>query len=67
VQLWVNWTYVRTLRPTTAVAWSGVRRPPIPAGLLHTGRANYIQFLAAGSYPAWSVWGVRGVSLARVS
>jgi hypothetical protein len=67
VQLWVNWTYVRTLRPTTAGAWSGVRKPPIPAGLLRTRHANYVQFLAAGSYPAWSVWGMRGVSLARVS
>jgi hypothetical protein len=67
VQLWVNWTYVRTLRPTTAGAWSGVRRPSIPPGLLHTRHANYVQFLAAGGYPAWSVWGVRGVSLTRVS
>lgn len=65
VQLWVNWQYVRTLRPAIALHWSPWRTALIPAGILHAGSPNLIQFVAAGDHPAWSTWGVRGVALVR--
>lgn len=65
VQLWVNWQYVRTLRPATPLGWSPWRTPAIPAGILHAGTPNSIRFVAAGDYSGWSTWGVRGVSLVR--
>ena len=63
VQLWVNWQHVRTLGPATAGGWSPVRSVVIPAGLLNTDAPNSIRFVAAGDYPAWSIWGVRRVAL----
>ena len=65
VQLWVNWRYVRTLRASVAGGWSPRRGAAIPTGLLNARSPNLVQFVAPGDYPEWSIWGVRGVSLAR--
>ena len=63
VQLWVNWQEVGTLRAGPAGGWTPWRHPAIPDGLLHADAPNVIQLVAVGDYPAWSVWGVEGVSL----
>ena len=67
VELWVNWQKVRTFRAGPAGGWSPWRHPLIPDGLLHSAAPNVIQVVAAGDYPAWSVWGVEGVSLVKAT
>ena len=63
VELWVNWRFVRTLRPTASGAWSGARHATVPPGLLTTSRRNYVQFTRATSAPPGATWGIRGVAL----
>lgn len=63
VQLWVNWHLVATLAPTSPGAWSHNRQRAIPAEDVNSAGPNEIQFVAAGSDPHWSIWGVRDVSL----
>ncbi|HEY7282001.1 MAG TPA: hypothetical protein VID47_10430 [Actinomycetota bacterium] len=45
-------------------AWSGLRERVIPAAMLHRSATNLISFVAVGSAPRWSTWGVRSVSVA---
>ncbi|HXF57258.1 MAG TPA: hypothetical protein VNO34_06755 [Actinomycetota bacterium] len=63
VRVFVNWRPLAEVAPTPALAWSERRALPVPDALLRDGGPNYVQFLAAGDYPSWSVWGVRAVSL----
>lgn len=67
VSLWVNWHFVKELRPTGASSWSGRRRVVLPDQWFLNGRKNYIHFVAAGDHPNWSRWGVRKVTLTPVA
>jgi len=61
--LWVNWQLVRTIRTGPANKWTKTRTTAIPDELLLDDAPNYVAFTASGDFPAWSIWGVREVSL----
>lgn len=63
VRVFVNWRFLAQVAPTGALAWSERRALPVPDALLRDSGPNYVQFVASGQYPRWSVWGVRAVSL----
>ena len=63
VALYVNWHLVRDITPTGGARWSGTRSTRIPASMLRASGQNVVGFVASGSDPNWSVWGVRQVSL----
>ena len=63
VSLYVNWHLVRDITPTGGAGWSGTRSTRISASMLHGSGQNVVGFVASGSDPNWSVWGVRQVSL----
>jgi hypothetical protein len=64
VTVWVNWRAVADVEPTAPKAWSEPRTILVADDLLRDTGRNVIAFTAAGDYPDWSVWGVRGVHLA---
>ncbi|MGH2676873.1 MAG: hypothetical protein ACRDHB_00750, partial [Actinomycetota bacterium] len=61
VQILVNW------QPLGAVAaggsWSGSQAVAIPDEVLRDGKPNVIGFVASGTHPDWTEWGVRSVSI----
>jgi hypothetical protein len=59
VTLLVNWRPVARLAPTLEGAWSIPRSVRLPSAALRRHEENFIQFVAAGQYPNWSVWGVQ--------
>jgi len=63
VRLLVNWKSVATLPAGPAKKWTTVRSLTIPAGYWNATGANVIGFVAKGDLGAWSVWGVRAVTL----
>jgi hypothetical protein len=63
VRLLVNWSSVGLLPAGPAHRWSKERTITIPASKLNATGATVIAFVARGTFPNWSVWGVRGVSL----
>ena len=63
VRLLVNWKAVATLPAGPKKKWTKLRSLTIPAGDWSATGANAIGFLAKGTYGAWSVWGVRAVTL----
>jgi len=63
VTLWVNWRVVKTIGKGPAGKWTRTRTISIADELLLDDVPNYIGFTAAGDYPSWSTWGVRGVTL----
>jgi hypothetical protein len=64
VRLIVNWKTVAVLPAGPSKAWTKVRSIPVPAVFWNATGANVIGFVAKGEFGAWSVWGVRGVTLA---
>jgi hypothetical protein len=66
VQLWVNWQEVAELDATEAGSWGESQTLQIDDSLLHNHTTNYIQFVATGTFPAWSKWGVRNVGMTQV-
>jgi hypothetical protein len=64
VRLLVNWKTVATLPAGPKKKWTKLRLLTIPAGAWSATGANIIGFVAKGDYGAWSVWGVRAVTLA---
>ena len=64
VWLLVNWNNIGPLPAGPAGRWSRERTIVIPADKLIATGANVIGFVARGSFPHWSVWGVREVRLA---
>ena len=54
---------VRTIRTGPANKWTKTRTTAIPDELLLDDAPNYVAFTASGDFPAWSIWGVREVSL----
>jgi hypothetical protein len=65
IQIWVNWHLVATVYRTADGEWSGPRTRSIPDRLWNEDRPNYVAFVAPGSFPDWSTWGVRNVSITR--
>ncbi|MEX2275325.1 MAG: hypothetical protein WEA10_07170 [Actinomycetota bacterium] len=65
VSIFVNWRRVATIAPGTPGAWTGERTRRIAGKFLRDGKRNVVQFVAAGSDPTWSVWGVRDVGLRK--
>jgi DhnA family fructose-bisphosphate aldolase class Ia len=63
VTLWVNWELVKTIGKGPAGTWTRTRTIPIADEFLLDDAPNSIGFTAAGDYPSWSTWGVRGVTL----
>lgn len=64
VLIYVNWNLIARVDPGPAGDWTGVRTLAVPASALHNLSANIVTFVAEGSYPDWSEWGVRSVALA---
>lgn len=65
VALWVNWRKIADVKATPANEWKK-RNITIPAKRIHNDRMNFIAFVADGTFPAWSTWGVRGPTLVKV-
>lgn len=63
VRLLVNWKAVATLPAGPARKWTKLRSLTIPAAVWNAGGTNIIGFVAKGEFGAWSVWGVRAVTL----
>ena len=63
VCLLVNWHNMGFLPAGPANDWSAEQTIVIPASKLNASGDTEIGFVAAGSYPSWHVWGVRGVQL----
>jgi hypothetical protein len=63
VRLLVNWKQVATLPAGPVKKWTSLRSLTIPAEDWNAKGANSIGFVATGQPGAWSVWGVRGVTL----
>jgi hypothetical protein len=66
IRLLVNWNSVGLLPAGPARSWTRDRTITIPASKLNPNGPTVIGFVARGSFPEWSVWGVRGVSLTPV-
>lgn len=65
IAIYVDWRYLGTISPGPTGGWTGMRHRTIPASFLHDSSPNVIQFVAQGTYPSWSAWGVRSVALAH--
>jgi hypothetical protein len=63
VRLLVNWQDLGRLPEGPAGEWSEVRTVELPAAALNATGRNIIGFVARGSYPLWTTWGVREVRL----
>jgi len=63
VRLLVNWKTVATLPAGPKKKWTKLRSLTIPAGDWSATGANIIGFVAKGDFGAWSVWGVRALTL----
>jgi hypothetical protein len=63
VRLLVNWQDLGTLPAGPTGAWSDTREVAVPAAALDPAGRNVIGFVARGTYPQWSTWGVRDVEL----
>jgi hypothetical protein len=62
LSLLVNWQTVTDIAPGPAGEW-GQRSIHVPGRLLRDHRPNLIGFVADGTYPDWTMWGVRDVAL----
>jgi hypothetical protein len=62
VEVWVNWTVVDGVTASGA-GWSSPQSLGIPDELLRDTRPNMIGFVAEGSHPNWSEWGIRAITL----
>jgi hypothetical protein len=67
VQLWVNWQEVAELDATQPGSWSASQTVQVEDSLVRNRGTNYIQFVATGTFPNWSEWGVRGMSMEPVA
>jgi len=63
VRLLVNWHDIGRLPTGRRNGWTGLRTVTLPAKVLNTNGRNVITFVARGSDPDWSTWGVRDVAL----
>jgi len=63
VRLLVNWKAVATLPAGPKKKWTKLRSLTIPAKYWSATGANVIGYVAKGEYGAWTVWGVRAVTL----
>jgi hypothetical protein len=64
VRLLVNWKTVAMLPAgPDSKKWTTLRSLTIPAAIWSAGGANVIGFVAKGDFGAWSVWGVRAVTV----
>ena len=63
LRLLVNWKAVATLSAGPTKKWTSLRSVTIPAADWHATGANIIGFVAKGAPGAWSVWGVKAVTL----
>jgi hypothetical protein len=63
VRLLVNWKTVAMLPAGPVKKWTTLRSLTIPAAIWSAGGANVIGFVAKGDFGAWSVWGVRAVTV----
>jgi hypothetical protein len=61
VQILVNWQPVGTVAP--GGSWSAPQVLAIPDEVLRDGKPNTIGFVASGTHPDWTEWGVRSVSV----
>lgn len=63
VRLLVNWHDLGRLPTGRRNRWSGLRTVSLPARVLNQDGRNVIAFVARGTYPKWTKWGVRDVKL----
>jgi hypothetical protein len=63
VRLLVNWQDLGRLPEGPAGDWSEPRTVELPAAVLNATGRNVIGFVARGSYPLWTTWGVREVQI----
>jgi hypothetical protein len=59
VSLLINWRSIRHLSPTVGGTWGAPQTIRLPGSLLRRHGPNFIQFVASGGYPEWTVWGVQ--------
>lgn len=64
LSIFVNWELMVHVGSGPDGDWTGVRTLAIPPSALRNLSANIVTFVADGSYPDWSEWGVRSVGLA---
>jgi hypothetical protein len=62
VRLLVNWVDAGPIPAGPKNKWSAVRTVTLPAKALRTTGRNVIAFVARGTFPAWTTWGVRNVT-----
>jgi hypothetical protein len=62
VRLLVNWVDAGALPPGPKGRWSPVRSLVLPTKALRSTGRNVIGFVARGTFPRWTTWGVRNVS-----
>jgi hypothetical protein len=67
VQVFVNWRLLGTVFKTESGKWSRLRTRTIDDSMVDDSGENFIAFVAAGNFPDWSTWGVRGVTVRQVS
>ena len=63
VHLLVDWHDLGPLPAGPAGAWTETRQITVPAADLDPAGRNVIGFVARGTYPQWTTWGVRDVEL----
>jgi hypothetical protein len=63
VVIYVNWHKLAKAAPTEAGAWSALRGRLVPDEWLNDVGPNYIAFVAKGTDPNWTDWGVRAADL----
>ena len=63
IGIYVNWHLLATIAPGDADSWTEPRHRDIPDAWLRDAGANYFAFVADGTDPDWSVWGVRNVDV----
>lgn len=61
VEILINWSSLGSVPP--GIGWSGSRTIPVPDETLRDGRPNVIGFVSRGTYPDWTDWGIRAISL----
>jgi hypothetical protein len=62
VRLLVNWVDVGALPAGPAGKWSPARTIALPTKALRVTGRNVIGFVARGTFPKWTTWGVREVT-----
>jgi hypothetical protein len=67
VSILVNWKPLGEAATTPAGAWGDAQSVSIPEGMLNANGPNYVAFVAQGSFPDWTKWGVRSVGLVPAS